>query len=256
MPNTIQVKRFNTAGDTPTSRGAQLAYGELCVNTVDKKLWVGTNVGTNVMLSNAAVAATAPTTEQGALWYDTTVGQLKIWDGGTWQITSGTQVSVIDDLNDVDTTSVAPTSGDLLYFDGINWGPTRKTTERRSIQTVQQGTVPGVPIPVDVSNSGLSCTIYGISTNIPARVALYNNDVTRNNDMGRVYPTPPAANTVLFEGTTLSGGTIDMAPLASYVGTSLSLVPLTGTFIPIIVESQGAPMATLQVDIEVLVLEF
>jgi len=256
MPNTIQVKRFNTAGDTPTSRGAQLAYGELCVNTIDKKLWVGTNVGTNVMLSNAAVAATAPTTEPGALWYDTTVSQLKIWDGSAWQITSGTQISVINDLNDVDTTTVAPGAGDLLYFDGNNWVPSHKTTERRSIQTVQQGTVPGVPISADIPNSGLSCIVYGITTNIAARVALYNNDVTRTNDMGRVYPAAPPANTVLFEGTTLTGGTIDMAPLATYVGTSASLASLTNTFIPVIVESQGAPMSTLQVDIDVLVLEF
>jgi len=295
MPNTIQVKRFETAGDTPTSRGATLSYGELCVNTADKKLWVGTNTGTNVMLSNAAVAATAPTTENGALWYDTAVSQLKIWDGSQWQITSGSQVTVINDLTDVDTATTAPVAGDLfsfdgsdwvpstpstpvtvindltdvdtvtvgpvtgdlIYFDGNNWVPTKKFTERRTLQTVQQGAPPGIPLAVDLTLSGMACLVYGINTSAAARVALYNDDIVRNADMGRVYPTPPTANTVLFEGTTLVGGTIDMVPPVPYVGVSASLIPIVGTFLPVIIESQVmGPPATLQVDVNVLVLEY
>ena len=40
---TIQIKRFDEAGLTPADKGTagNLAYGELAINTTDKRLWVG-----------------------------------------------------------------------------------------------------------------------------------------------------------------------------------------------------------------------
>lgn len=57
-----------------------------------------------------------------------TDGQSLVWDAsmGHWMpqtITGGGGASAIDDLTDVDTTTSAPTTGQILTWDGTNWTP-------------------------------------------------------------------------------------------------------------------------------------
>jgi len=87
MSNTIQIKRFNEAGETPDDRGTVLAYGELAVNTADNTLWVGNNIGVNQLLSaHTRIGPDEPVMPAdkliGTFWFDTTLPEsIKVWNG-------------------------------------------------------------------------------------------------------------------------------------------------------------------------------
>ena len=65
----------------------------------------------------------------GAQWIDTVTDTIYICTDSTataavWSaLSTGAAISVIDDLTDVDTTTTAPTVGDVLVWDGTNWVP-------------------------------------------------------------------------------------------------------------------------------------
>jgi len=101
-------------------------------------------------LSNVDTSTTAPTN-----------GQVLKWDGTNWvpaddadtdtTYTAGTGLSltgttfaldsVIDNLTDVDTTTTAPTNGQVLKWDGTNWVPAddTDTTVQNELDTTQAG---------------------------------------------------------------------------------------------------------------------
>ena len=99
MANTIQLRRSATANAVPTT--AQLALGELAINTTDGKLYLKKNVsGTESIVeiggggASISVSDTAPASPiNGSLWWDTTVGQLKIY------YTDGTSNQWVDAIN-------------------------------------------------------------------------------------------------------------------------------------------------------------
>jgi hypothetical protein len=88
MANTIQLRRSATASAVPTT--TQLALGELAINTYDGKLYLKKNVsGTETVVEVGAggggsasitISDTAPASPtNGALWWNSSVGQLKIY---------------------------------------------------------------------------------------------------------------------------------------------------------------------------------
>lgn len=96
MANTIKIRRSATQGAVPTT--AQLALGELAVNTYDGKLFLKKNVtgvesiveigaggGGGASVSISDTAPSSPTA--GALWWRSSEGQLYIYydDGNTSQ---------------------------------------------------------------------------------------------------------------------------------------------------------------------------
>jgi hypothetical protein len=99
MANTIQLRRSATANAVPTT--TQLALGELAINTTDGKIYLKKNVsGTESIVeigaggASISVSDTAPVSPiNGSLWWDTTVGQLKIY------YTDGTSNQWVDAVN-------------------------------------------------------------------------------------------------------------------------------------------------------------
>ncbi len=101
MANTIQLKRFATAGETPDDRGVVLQYGELAVNTADQKLWVGSELAANVLINSIYNQIEQPPQIEGALWYDIGEEKLKMWDEAhtTWiDVGGGTEMVQLSDV--------------------------------------------------------------------------------------------------------------------------------------------------------------
>ena len=105
MPNTIQLRRSATANAVPTT--AQLALGELAINTNDGKLYLKKNNGTESIVeigggggSSVTVSATAPSSPQnGDQWFNSNDGSLAVYyvdaDTGQWVTVSGPAVTPI-----------------------------------------------------------------------------------------------------------------------------------------------------------------
>ena len=85
MSTAIINKKTAVSGRAPST--SQLEYGEIAINTVDGKLFFK---------------------------YDPGAGD---------QIATITEVTSIDDLSDVDTSTTAPTTGQALVWDGAKWEP-------------------------------------------------------------------------------------------------------------------------------------
>ena len=73
--------------------------------------------------SSVTVSATAPLTpNEGDLWFDdTTTGQLYVYENSAWTSTGiPPSIGSIDELADVDTTTIAPVAGQSLVWDAVN----------------------------------------------------------------------------------------------------------------------------------------
>ena len=102
-------------------------------NDGDSNQWVQTNPtggGGSGGGSSVTVSDTAPSSpSSGDLWWHSTNLKLYVYytDGSSnqWVQTnpSGTVSLGVDDLTDVDTTTAAPSTGDLLQWNGTNWVP-------------------------------------------------------------------------------------------------------------------------------------
>jgi len=92
------------------------------------------------------------------------IGEFLEWNGTNWVPGTATAVGVIDDLTDVDTTSVVPVIGEVLKWDGTNWVPGTDSSA-----SYQHATVAGFPNAA-TSRSSLA---YAIDTG-----SLYYSDGT------------------------------------------------------------------------------
>jgi hypothetical protein len=119
MANTIQLRRSATANAVPTT--TQLALGELAINTADGKIYLKKNIsGTESIVeigaggASISVSDTSPASPiNGSLWWDTTVGQLKIY------YTDGTSNQWVDavNINTVVPKATATSLGSVEIFD-------------------------------------------------------------------------------------------------------------------------------------------
>jgi len=101
MANTIQLRRSATANAVPTT--AQLALGELAINTTDGKLYLKKNVsGVETIVdvtgggASISVSDTAPASPgNGSLWWNSNIGVLKIYynDGTSSQWVDASHIS-------------------------------------------------------------------------------------------------------------------------------------------------------------------
>lgn len=144
MANVIRVKRSAVPGRVP--QVADLELGELAINTNDGKLYTKKNVsgvesivdlsagtgggggGGNVSIWFNTTAPVDPA--EYPLWWNTEEGQLKIYyadgDSSQWvdasagtvgpQGPAGNTLAILDELNDVDTSTTPPTIGQTLVL--------------------------------------------------------------------------------------------------------------------------------------------
>jgi len=101
MANTIRIKRSATAGKVPTT--AQLALGELAVNTNDGKLYTKKDDGTEAVVEIGggapAVAGGAIITNTQSISSDYTLTGVNGMSAGPIEIASGTTVTVASGAN-------------------------------------------------------------------------------------------------------------------------------------------------------------
>ena len=112
------------AGAFYTTKGAPLTYLEIDNNFIELDAEIHQNITRiellELMIPVASAAAPAVATP-GKLWYDTTGDEYRYWSGTQW--VSISRVEYIDELIDVDTSTVPPAIGDTLSWDGANWIP-------------------------------------------------------------------------------------------------------------------------------------
>lgn len=84
----------------------------------------------NVLSAIGDVATTTPAGGQGLIWNDSA----SEWQPGNVAISGN-----IDDLDDVDTTSVSPSNGDFLVWNGSNWAPSTLSLNDGDITAVIAG---------------------------------------------------------------------------------------------------------------------
>jgi hypothetical protein len=151
MAQTIKLKRSSVQNKVPTTTDVEL--GEIAINTYDGKLFIKKDSGTasiiqlgNVKsdeieyikkLTQAEYDSLTPSADtlyiitdaenikleelQDANISSIQDGQLLIWDNANTEWVNSNLV--IDNLDDVDTTTTAPTNGQVLKWDGTNWAP-------------------------------------------------------------------------------------------------------------------------------------
>jgi len=124
MAQTIQIKRFNASGETPASRGTQLAWGEMAINEAENALWYGLQAGGEALLSRDVLVeppTPADPSAPGALWFDTTGNVLNVWTGTAWEPAADVSAgaTTLGALTDVTITSAS--SGQVLRYNGSEW---------------------------------------------------------------------------------------------------------------------------------------
>lgn len=157
----------------------------------------------------------------------------------------------IDVLADVDTTTSAPTSGQVLEWNGSNWVPA--TPAAGGVTSIIAGTnvtinpvggtgdvtinalggvgVSGIGVATRVSDSGTAASgaltltglgtsglLHTISTDLDAWVVFYGSAADRTADAGRAYSTDPAAGSgVLAEAYVTTAGAVLFTPGTMYL---------------------------------------
>lgn len=96
-----------------------------------------------------------------------TTGDVLTFDGAVWEPAAPAGVTIaMDDLTDADTTSVAPAIGDVLTFDGANWVPEAPSggTRDASIAIVTASLASGAVETGTVATGGGVGSLLGITT--------------------------------------------------------------------------------------------
>ena len=126
----------------------------------------------------------------------------------------------IDEIHDVDTTSVPPSIGDVLYWNGLAWvnsaQPPLAGSPAGTIVRVNstKNTVAG---QVTINDMGSSGSLVAVTTDQPAWVIGYSTAESRAADGGRTIGTDPAAGAgVLFEVLTDGVTTYQASPGTGY----------------------------------------
>jgi len=151
-----------------------------------------------------------------------TAGQVLTSQAGaqlTWETPSAT-VDSIDDLGDVDTTTAAPTTGQVLEWDGANWVPGDAATggagggSTGTRLTESQTAASGAATFVGIGHSG---TLVEVTSSLDAWIVIYGSAADRTSDSGRAYSTDPSPGSgVLAEFYITAGGTVLATPGTTY----------------------------------------
>lgn len=160
----------------------------------------------------------------------------------------------IDVLADVDTTTAAPTNGQVLEWNGVNWVPA--TIAAGGVTSI----IAGTGISVDQATGDVTITATGgggggsgagiyltetqtasggtadfvglgysgilqkVTSTLDAWIVLYSSAAERTADAGRAYNTDPTPGSgVLFEAYVTAGGTVVATPGTTYMNNDTTL---------------------------------
>jgi len=148
-----------------------------------------------------------------------TTGQNLEYNGTSWVNTSFNKN--IDDLNDVDTTTSAPTSNQTLLWNGVDWIPgdpglAGGTVSFGSVSQASetQTAAGGAATFVGLGQSGI---LVEASSDLEAWVVIYPTAAARTSDAGRSFGVDPSPGSgVLAEFFIGAGGTVQASPGTYY----------------------------------------
>lgn len=212
-----QDQYYQKEGSVLVSVGASKAQGILA----DSALQPGDNISE---LTNDA-GYLQPTDSVGDLSdVDTTTvaptsGQVLEWDGANWVPGTG-GAAAIDDLSDVDTTTSAPTTNQVLAWNGVNWVPVNQSGGGGggAISTAYRSEQQTATSgAATFTGIGQTGTIVDITSNLNAWIVLYPTAAARTADAGRSFGTDPAPGSgVLAEFYVTAASTILASPGTTY----------------------------------------
>ena len=159
--------------------------------------------------SSVTVSATAPLTpNEGDLWFDdTTTGQLYVYENGAWTSTGiPPSIGSIDELADVDTTTIAPVAGQSLVWDAVNSkfipGDSFSQSDfNTALGTISTDIIPDTDVTYDLGSATNRFKDLYLSGN-----TLYLGEVTLSVTAGALVITDALSNPVSI---TLSNNTTD-----------------------------------------------
>lgn len=157
-----------------------------------------------------------------------TTGQALTTDGaGVLSWATPSTVGSIGDLNDVDTTTVAPTNDQVLAWDGTNWVPADAATggggggSTGTRLTESQTAASGIATFSGIGHSG---TLVDVTSSLDAWIVLYDSAASRTADNSRAYATDPASSSgVLAEFYVTAAGTVLATPGTTYFNNDTSV---------------------------------
>ena len=178
--------------------------------------------GGNAKITTTAGGATITgTLIAGGLTYpssDGATGEFLKTDGSgnlSWQ-SAGNSAIPIDDLTDVDTTSTAPTNGQVLKWNGTNWVPSDDlqgggggsglSTRTTSSAATSASHADAAAEDITLGTVGKSYALLKIQASHAAWITLYTDTTARSNDANRNEFTDPIAGSgVIAEVITTDG---------------------------------------------------
>lgn len=169
-------------------------------------------------------------------------GQVLTYNGSEWVNGAGGSVGSIDDLSDVDTTTVPPSVGQGLEWDGVNWVPAdhvssivagngilvSQASGSVTISTASTGVAAGTVVQkTEVATAsggaatfvelGASGTLVSIASSLNAWIVLYPTAADRAADAARVFGDDPLPGSgVLAEFYVTAAGTVLASPGTTY----------------------------------------
>lgn len=138
----------------------------------------------------------------------------------------GGGVASIDDLSDVDTSTVAPTAGQVLVWNDTAslWEPGTIVSSGPGAGLYLSETQTAASGTADFTNLGYSGILQKVTSDLDTWIVLYSSSAERTADSSRAYNTDPTPGSgVLFEAYVTAGGTVVATPGTTYMNNDTTL---------------------------------
>jgi hypothetical protein len=156
MSTVLQHKRSSTTGLAPTT--SQLAFGELAINSHDGTLFLKKDDGSGEVIVTLRDVTEDNLAIDSNLFSNSSAqylsGVLSDFDDAIVDAANRVSVSSVGDLADVDTTTTAPTSGQVLKWNGTNWVPANDVDTQLSLASASIGDLGDVDTTTAVPTTG------------------------------------------------------------------------------------------------------
>ena len=177
---------------------------------------------------------------------------------GTITVINGGNPSGIDDLSDVDTSTVAPTDGQALVWDSANskWEPGTVSgggsVSRVSVNNTTASIAHGVAADMTIAGTGKAGQLFSIETSHAAWVTVYASQSARTADAARSETTDPSPGSgVLAEVVTTGAQAVLITPCVNHFNDET--VPADELYLKVVNKAGSAQAIT--VTLKVLPLE-